>query len=161
MSYECSSLRTLLHFILIAPILGLAFASQAVLAVNKTIQVPVSLGLTSRDGDALKVQVVFDEVLFKVSDKVNMSFGYVKEWVYLLHATPFVDLTRMHNAASGLMMNNMEYDVLQTGSIVRETYNSYACGGTLPGNSGGTLSCVKIERERRKLVGSGLPRSVL
>jgi len=78
-SYQWSNARVLLHFILMAPILQLALASQAVLAVNKTIRVPVSLGLTSRDDDALYVQIVFDEVLQEVSDKVNMSFGYVKD----------------------------------------------------------------------------------
>lgn len=84
MNCERSGARIFLHFILIAPIIRLAFASQAVLIVNETIQVPVSLGLTSRDDDALHVQVVFDEVLQEVSDKVNMSFGYVKECVCLL-----------------------------------------------------------------------------
>ena len=79
MSYEHS--RILLHFILISSVIQLAFASQAVLAQNQTTQVPVSLGLISRDDDSLYVQVVFDLVLQEVSDKVNMSFGYVKECV--------------------------------------------------------------------------------
>lgn len=79
MSYERS--RILLHFILIGAIFQLAFASQAAFAVNGTMPVSVNLGLTSRDDDALYVQVVFDQVLQKVSDKVNMSFGYVKECV--------------------------------------------------------------------------------
>jgi len=79
------------------------------------------LGVTSRDDDALHVQIVFDEVLHEVSDKVNMSFGYIKECVYSLCATPSMNLMRAPNVASGLTMNSMGYDVLQTGSIVRET----------------------------------------
>jgi hypothetical protein len=105
MSYALS--RILLHLTLITPILRFAFASQAAFAVHETIQVPVSLGLSSRDVDALHVQLVFDEVLEKVSDKVNMSFGYVKECVYLQYAVLHVNLTRKHNVASGLMMNSM------------------------------------------------------
>lgn len=81
MVYEHSSARILLSFVLITPVLRLAFASQVALAVGETIKVPVSLGVTSRDDDALYVQVVFDNVLKKVSDKVNVTFGYVKECV--------------------------------------------------------------------------------
>lgn len=82
MLYEYSSARILLSFVSITPVLRLAFASQTVFAVNETIKVPVSLGVTSRDDDALYVQVVFDDVLEKVSDKVNMTFGYIKECVF-------------------------------------------------------------------------------
>jgi hypothetical protein len=84
MLHEYSSPRILLPFILITPVLQLAFASQAVFATNETIRVPVTLGVTSRDDDSLYVQIVFDEVLKHVSDKVNMTFGYVKECVLLL-----------------------------------------------------------------------------
>ena len=79
-----SSARILLSFILITSVLQLAFASQAVFTANETIKVPVTLGVTSRDDDSLYVQIVFDEVLKHVSDKVNMTFGYVKECVLLL-----------------------------------------------------------------------------
>lgn len=109
MSYESSRIRILLPFILIAPILSLAFASQAVFSVNETILVPVSLGLTSRDEDALYVQVVFDEVLQKVSDKVNMSFGYVKECVSLQCATPPINL--MKNAQRSVSPDDEQYGV--------------------------------------------------
>jgi hypothetical protein len=159
MSYELPSGRILLHFILITQILQLSFASQAVFTVNGTIQVPVSLGVTSRDDDALYVQTVFDEVLNKVSGKVNMSFGYVKECVHLQYATLPINLMRTHNIAYHRMMSNMGCGVLQTGSIARETCNSCACTSTLHRNSGGTLSCVKTKRERMKLAASGLPRS--
>ena len=163
MSYECSSARILLRFILITPLLRLVFTSQAVLAVNETIPVPVSLGLTSRDDDALHVQVVFDDVLQEVPDKVNISFGYVKECVLILampNAVLFMDLMKTHNVASGLTMKIMGYDVLQTGLTVPETYSSCVCGNMLHGNSGGTSSCVRIERERKKLVASGPLKSV-
>jgi hypothetical protein len=84
MLHEYSSPWILLSFILITPVLQLAFASQAVFAANETIRVPVTLGVASRDDDSLYVQIVFDEVLKHVSDKVNMTFGYVKECVRLL-----------------------------------------------------------------------------
>jgi len=87
MLYEFSSPQILLHFILITPILQLVFASQAVFAANESIKVPVSLGVTSRDDDALYVQVVFDKVLEEVSNKVNMTFAYVKECVFWGYAT--------------------------------------------------------------------------
>jgi len=76
------------------PVLQLAFASQTIFTVNETVKVPVVLGVTSRDEDALYVQLVFDRVLKEVSDKVNMSFGYVKEWVFffLTYAAFFATL---------------------------------------------------------------------
>ena len=86
MPCERSSARILLSFILITPVLQLAFASQAVFAATGTISVPVSLGVTSRDDDTLYVQIVFDKVLKQVSDKVNMTFAYVKECVVLSYA---------------------------------------------------------------------------
>lgn len=152
MSYERSKL--LLHFTLIGTIFQLAFGSQATFAVNRTIPVSVNLGLTSRDDDALYVQVVFDQVLQKVSDKVNMSFGYVKECVHLLRETPSMSLMRTHNIASGLMMNSMGCGVLPTGLTVRGTCNSYVCTNMLHSKSGGTLSCVKTKRERMESVTS-------
>jgi len=76
---ELSSGRILLPFVLITPILRLVFASQEVFSGNETIKVPVSLGVTSRDDDALYVQEVFDKVLKEVSNKVNMTFAYVKD----------------------------------------------------------------------------------
>ncbi|KAF9651163.1 hypothetical protein BDM02DRAFT_3178974 [Thelephora ganbajun] len=76
---ERSTARTLLYFILISPFLRPALASQAVFPVNKAIKVSVSLGVASRDDNALFVQTVFDKVLEEVSDKVNMTFGYVKD----------------------------------------------------------------------------------
>lgn len=93
MVYEFSSARILLCFILITPILRFAFASQAVFATNETIKVPVSLGVTSRDDDSLYVQIVFDDVLKEISDKVNMSFGYIKECVFSLYAVRYAKLT--------------------------------------------------------------------
>ena len=81
MVYELSGARILLCFTLITLHLRFAFASQAIFVANETIKVPVSLGVTSRDDDALYVQIVFDNVLKEVSDRVNMSFGYVKECV--------------------------------------------------------------------------------
>ena len=86
MVYELSSARIFLHFILITLILRFASASQAIFVAEETIKVPVSLGVTSRDDDALYVQVVFDNVLKKVSNKVNLTFGYIKECVFLLYA---------------------------------------------------------------------------
>lgn len=136
---SCGRSVILLCFIVIIPILQLAFASQAAFTVNETVPVPVSLGLTSRDDDALHVQTVFDEVLQEVSDRVNMSFGYVKECVHLLCKTQSTNLTRALNSAFHLMTNNMEYDALQTGSTVRGMCNNYVCTSTLHKNSGGTL----------------------
>ena len=153
--------RILLRLTLITQILRFAFASQAAFAVNETIQVPVSLGLTSRDLDALHVQLVFDEVLEEVSDKVNMSFGYVKECVYLQYAVSHVNLTRKYNAASGLMMNSMGCGVLQTGSIVREIHSNYVCTNMLHKTSGGNSLCAKTKKERMKSDVSGLPKNVL
>lgn len=158
---ERPSARILLSFVLITPILQLAFASQAVFAANGTRKVPVSLGVTSRDNDALYVQIVFDAVLKQVSDKVNMTFAYVKECVLLLSAVLFTNLTGAHDVVSGLMMRGMGSDALQTGSTARGTCNSYACANTLHSKNGGTSSCVKIERERRRLVTWKPPRSVL
>lgn len=94
MIYEHSNTRILLCLTLIAPIIQLALASQVAFAANETILVPVSLGVTSRDDDALYVQTVFDDVLKEVWTKVNMSFGYVKECVCLLHETPLINLMR-------------------------------------------------------------------
>jgi len=82
MLYGLSSTRALLPFILITPTLQLAFASQVIFVGNE-IKVPVSLGVTSRDDDALYVQVIFDKVLKEVPNKVNMSFAYIKECVFL------------------------------------------------------------------------------
>ena len=81
MGYGLSSARILLRFTLITAILRFTSASQAIFVANETIKVPVNLGVTSRDDDALYVQIVFDNVLKEVSDKMNMSFGYVKECV--------------------------------------------------------------------------------
>lgn len=86
MVHELSSARILLYFILITPILQVASASQAIFVASEIIKVPVTLGVTSRDEDALYVQIVFDNVLKEVSDKVNMTFGYIKECVFLLYA---------------------------------------------------------------------------
>ena len=147
MVHKLSNARILSYLIIITPVLQLAFASQAVFAINEPIKVPVSLGVTSKDDDALYVQVVFDNVLKQVSNKVNMTFGYVKECVFLPYAMQPINLM---NVASGLMMSSTGSDVLQTGSTVRGTCNSCACANTLHNSSGGTLSCVKTERERRK-----------
>lgn len=92
MVYELSSARILLHFTLITPILRFASASQTIFVANETIKVPVSLGVTSRDDDTLYVQVVFDQVLKEVSDKVNMTFGYVKECVFSPYAVKCTSL---------------------------------------------------------------------
>ena len=86
MVYELSSARILLHFALVTLIFRFASASQAIFFANDAVKVPISLGVTSRDDDALYVQIVFDSVLKEVSDKVDMSFGYVKECVFSLHA---------------------------------------------------------------------------
>ena len=151
MVYELSSARILSYFVLITPILQLALASQMIFAVNETIKVPVVLGVTSRDEDALYVQLVFDQVLEKVSDKVNMSFEYVKECVrFLPYTMLFANLTRTYNVASGLMTSSTGCDVLQTGSTARGTCSNCVCANMLLSNSGGTLSCVKTERGRRK-----------
>jgi len=160
MPYERSSARMLLSFILITPILRLAFASQAVFAANATIRVPVSLGITSRDGDALYVQTVFDKVLKQVSDKVDMNFAYVKECVFLLYLMPSTNLMRAHNVASGPTTRSTGCGVLQTGWTARVTCNSCACANIPRSRSGGISSCVKTERERRKLVNWKSPRSV-
>lgn len=161
MVHELSSAQILSYLIIITPILQLAFASQAVFAVNETIKVPVSLGVTSKDDDALYVQVVFDNVLKQVSNKVNMTFGYVKECVFLSYMMQPTNLMKTRDVVSGLMTSSTGCDVLQTGLTVRETYNSCACVNTLHNSSGGTLSCVKTERERRRSGTSKRPRSVL
>lgn len=148
MLYNHSSARILLSLVLISPLLRFAFASQEVLVVNETIKVPVSLGVTSRDDDALYVQIVFDNVLKQVSDKVNMTFGYVKECVLRCMRCSSQILLEL---ASGLMMSGTGCDVLQIGLTVRGMCNSYVCANTLHSRSGGILSCVKIKRERRKL----------
>ena len=113
MLYERSSAWVLLSFILITPILPLVSASQVVFAANGTIRVPVSLGVTSRDDDSLYVQIVFDKVLKQVSDKVNLTFAYVKECVFL--SCDGVHKSHEINLASGLMMKSTGCDVLQTG----------------------------------------------
>jgi len=86
MVYELSSARILSHFALVTLIFRFVSASQAIFFANEAVKVPISLGVTSRDDDALYVQIVFDSVLKEVSDKVNMNFGYVKECVFSLHA---------------------------------------------------------------------------
>jgi len=43
------------------------------------LKVPVVLGVRSKDTDALLCQSVFDQVLKKVANKVNLSFAYVAE----------------------------------------------------------------------------------
>jgi len=43
------------------------------------VKVPVVLGVRSRDGDALLCQSVFDQVLKRVANKVDLSFAYVAE----------------------------------------------------------------------------------
>jgi len=161
MLYERSNARVLLSLILITPILPLGLASQAVFAANQTIRVPVSLGVTSKDDDALYVQTVFDKVLKQVSDKVNMTFAYVKEYVFFVISGAVHRSHGNNYIASGPMMKSMGSDVLQTGSTARGTCNSSACGSTPHSRNGGILSCVKTERERRKLATWKPPRSVL
>ena len=161
MLYERSSARVLLPFVLMTSILPLAFASQAVLAGNQTIRVPVSLGVTSRDDDALYVQTVFDKVLKQVSDKVNMTFAYVKECVFFVICGAVYKSHENNCIVSGPMMKNTGCDVLQTGSTARGTCNSSACVSTLHSRSGGISSCAKTERERRRLAAWKPPRSAL
>ena len=110
MVYELPGARIFLCFTLITPILRFVFASQAVFATNETIKVPVSLGVTSRDDDSLYVQIVFDNVLKEVSDKVNMSFGYVKECVFSLYAAQYAKLMRPY-AVYSIWPDDEQYGV--------------------------------------------------
>jgi hypothetical protein len=45
------------------------------------VKVPVTLGVQSRNSDALLCQTVFDRVLKRVADQVDLTFAYVAEYV--------------------------------------------------------------------------------
>ena len=56
--------------------------------ISNSIKVPVVLGVQSRNQDALLCQSVFDQVLKRAADKVDLSFAYVAEYVSM--DSPFV-----------------------------------------------------------------------
>jgi hypothetical protein len=51
------------------------------------LKVPVVLGVRSKDTDTLVCQSVFDQVLKKVANKVEISFAYVAEYVDIIGST--------------------------------------------------------------------------
>jgi len=54
------------------------FRIQDDVTINN-VKVPVVLGVQSRDGDALLCQSIFDQVMKRVADKIDLSFAYVAE----------------------------------------------------------------------------------
>lgn len=58
---------------------------EAELVLFDDVKVPVVLGVQSRDTGALLCQSVFDQVLKKVADKVDLSLAYVGQYVIDTH----------------------------------------------------------------------------
>lgn len=65
------------------------FTPEVPLMADGDVKVPVTLGVMSRCPDAILCESVFDKVLARVGDKVQMSLSFIGKYVYpvylLLH----------------------------------------------------------------------------